>query len=583
MPKRFEVGLARSLCQSMRDAVGLICFRQTQLVKWVDFERWQSYHHRVLSQSSFTVNTLARPTIAVDEDEFFRGRDAGPGEGSTVNSVALWRLAVLAFRGMVRSDDAKRGVASSVECYICSRGRTHGLRMHIIEERCERLELTESFSDDLGVATPRAWVYVVVMTSTGMLCHGDLISEDAKQAHTPVTVDTDSEPEQVPSETEEFDASKPSNTRITSSHSSASSDSTAPLLPDHPLTQTSPTPTPTRVSFHSQIAEAVVLSPSSFHKRYRSSYETSSLSPSALPSRKRYQGILELVEDTEDESPDSNTKREGSEDEDHDSEDEGHGLKEEEEEATPEGQQQTALAKDTTMDEPLRLGYKALRCHELVVREGEMPKTFEVGYSSKFVSDHEGADRISAFRQPTLVTWVDLEDGRVYTDIPTYVLPVEPAQTPPSPEWSSGSLPISLSSLVVPTPVASPVTTLAATIAVDEDEFLEGYDRDLRELYTRSGAVRDEIFSQRYRFRSLEREQERATVTFSAIWRPVLALEAWAGQTDAQRAAPWHAIYDTQRENHDLRMHIIEERCERLELTDHVARMEGRQESRGEQ
>ncbi|GJU50177.1 hypothetical protein Tco_1219732 [Tanacetum coccineum] len=59
------------------------------------------------------------------------------------------------------------------------------------------------------------------------------------------------------------------------------------------------------------------------------------------------------------------------------------------------------------------------------------------------------------------------------------------------------------------------------------------YDRDLRELYTRSGAVRDEIFSQRYRFRSLEREQERAMVTFSAIWRPVLALEAWAGQTDA--------------------------------------------------
>nr|GEV39008.1 hypothetical protein [Tanacetum cinerariifolium] len=72
----------------------------------------------------------------------------------------------------------------------------------------------------------------------------------------------------------------------------------------------------------------------------------------------------------------------------------------------------------------------------------------------------------------------------------------------------------------------------------------EGYDMDLRELYTRSGAVRDEIFSQRYRFRSLEREHERATRTFSAIWRSVLALEACAGQTDAQRAALWHAIYD---------------------------------------
>ncbi|GJR75802.1 hypothetical protein Tco_0088167 [Tanacetum coccineum] len=95
---------------------------------------------------------------------------------------------------------------------------------------------------------------------------------------------------------------------------------------------------------------------------------------------------------------------------------------------------------------------------------------------------------------------------------------------------------------VVLSPVASLVTTPAATISVDEDQFLEGYDRYLRELYTRSRAVRDEIFSQRYRFRSLEREQERAMVTFSAIWRLVLALEAWAGQTNAQRAALWHAI-----------------------------------------
>ncbi|GJQ93905.1 hypothetical protein Tco_0005044 [Tanacetum coccineum] len=70
------------------------------------------------------------------------------------------------------------------------------------------------------------------------------------------------------------------------------------------------------------------------------------------------------------------------------------------------------------------------------------------------------------------------------------------------------------------------MTTPVATIPVDEDEFLKGYDQDLRELYTRL----------------------------------VLALEAWEGQTDAKRAALWHAIYDTQRENHDLRMKIAEER-----------------------
>ncbi|GKF74386.1 hypothetical protein Tco_0220718, partial [Tanacetum coccineum] len=88
------------------------------------------------------------------------------------------------------------------------------------------------------------------------------------------------------------------------------------------------------------------------------------------------------------------------------------------------------------------------------------------------------------------------EDGMVYTDILTYVPPVAHVQTPPSPEWSSRSLPL--------------LDALPPTL-------FESYDRDLRELYTRSGAVRDEIFSQRYRFRSLEREQERATMTFNAI------------------------------------------------------------------
>ncbi|GKE58429.1 hypothetical protein Tco_1497614, partial [Tanacetum coccineum] len=48
-------------------------------------------------------------------------------------------------------------------------------------------------------------------------------------------------------------------------------------------------------------------------------------------------------------------------------------------------------------------------------------------------------------------------------------------------------------------------------------------------------AVRDEIFSQRYRFRSLERDHERATMTFRALWRPVFALEAWAGHQAAMQ------------------------------------------------
>nr|GEZ88395.1 hypothetical protein [Tanacetum cinerariifolium] len=77
----------------------------------------------------------------------------------------------------------------------------------------------------------------------------------------------------------------------------------------------------------------------------------------------------------------------------------------------------------------------------------------------------------------------------------------------------------------------------------------ERYDRDIGVLFTRPEVVRDEIFSQRYRFKSLNHEQERVIVNFGALWRPELALESWAGQMDEQRAALWHAIYDTQGEN----------------------------------
>nr|GEW04877.1 hypothetical protein [Tanacetum cinerariifolium] len=82
-------------------------------------------------------------------------------------------------------------------------------------------------------------------------------------------------------------ASKPSDTRITSSHSMASSDSTTPLSPDYPLSQTSPALT--RASYYCSTArmavrtqstlslcmsarnvKAAALSPASFRKRYRS-------------------------------------------------------------------------------------------------------------------------------------------------------------------------------------------------------------------------------------------------------------------------------------------------------------------------
>ncbi|GJZ84859.1 hypothetical protein Tco_0650198, partial [Tanacetum coccineum] len=295
-------------------------------------------------------------------------------------------------------------------------------------------------------------------------------------------------PSPVPSSDDPYlIAIEPSDTRITTSHSIASSNSTTPLSPDHLLAQTSPAQT--QVSYYrstarmvvrtqptlspgmsARIAEVAALSLSLFCKRYRSSYETPSPSSSpTLPIRKRYRGTSELVEDIEDESLDSDTEGEGSEDE---------GPGSEEEEVAPEGQQQAVLIVDTFADEPLGLGYEALRRRQQRVEETLAP------------------------RIPVSTVWIDPEDSTVYLDIRINPRSCVPVQTLASPEWSFGSLPVSPSSLVVPTLVASPANTPATTIAVDEDEYLE----------------------------------ESATVTFGAIWGPVLALESWAGYVNAQRA-----------------------------------------------
>nr|GEW93724.1 hypothetical protein [Tanacetum cinerariifolium] len=107
-----------------------------------------------------------------------------------------------------------------------------------------------------------------------------------------------------------------------------------------------------------QIAEATALSLSSFVR-----------------------GTSELIEDTEDESLDSDTKREGSEDK-------GPGL--EDKDAAPMGQQQAVSIVDTAMDEPLGLGYEELRRRELALGEGSVPSTFKIGQSiSTFYQDIE--------------------------------------------------------------------------------------------------------------------------------------------------------------------------------------------------
>ncbi|GKB65101.1 hypothetical protein Tco_0921287 [Tanacetum coccineum] len=346
--------------------------------------------------------------------------------------------------------------------------------------------------------------------------------------------------------------------------------------PESPHTVASPTllldnTPPTRHAEDSVDSDTSAISNPAFHKRFGSSYESSpSSSPADLPLRKHFRGTFDLVGVYKEEDNDEEEDEEIEESSDSDSE--SKGAEDRGGDATvPEGQQRGALVVETAVGEPLGLGYGALRRREIALEEGQMPSIFE----------------------PTLTTWIDLEDGIAYIDVPTYPPSSPPVQTLPSLEWSSGSLLVSLAPSIVPLPISSPMIPLTVTshVASPATAKAEGfltelgaqrYDGDIGELFTRSGAVKDEIFSQRYRFRSLEHEPERVAVTFVAILRPVLALKLWAYQTNSQRAALWHAICDTQMENWELRLHIIEERRARLDLAEIINSMRRGQEPRGD-
>ncbi|GJZ10640.1 hypothetical protein Tco_0545399 [Tanacetum coccineum] len=124
---------------------------------------------------------------------------------------------------------------------------------------------------------------------------------------------------------EEFEASELSDTRITSSYSTALSDSTTLLSPNHPLTKTIPTHMLSRPLYYHRTARIAIY----------------------ILLRKRYRGTSELILDTETEDDESEAEGTGSRSEE--SEDEGPNS--EVEEAALEGQQQKAtLVKVTTTD-----------------------------------------------------------------------------------------------------------------------------------------------------------------------------------------------------------------------------------------
>nr|GEX89155.1 hypothetical protein [Tanacetum cinerariifolium] len=375
-----------------------------------------------------------------------------------------------------------------------------------------------------------------------------------------------------------------------------SSDSNVPLSSDHPLTHTTPALVPilhstarivVRVSpamspdLSVGIVEVAAMSDLAFRKRSRSSYD-SSPSPT-LPVWKRYRGTSEIIlytdreedkevkesldsdsvsEDVKDEGPTAKdedpaawdeglasgdkgpsmrVESRGLDNEGHRVESDGRGLREEEE-AVPEGQQQVALVVGTSMSAPLGLGYEALRRRELALEEDHVYSTFEV----------------------------DPGDGMVYIDVPAYPPLAPPVQTPPSPEWSSGLFPISpapsivplpisspIISLNVPSPIASPVATPTATIPVDEDQFIE-----------------------RYRLRSLEHKQERTAMTFRALCRLVLALEAWTGRVDTRMTDMSRSGYDDHRLVYDMLLQQTALQRELQEKRGRVTALEQERDSR---
>ncbi|GJR63125.1 hypothetical protein Tco_1505287 [Tanacetum coccineum] len=289
------------------------------------------------------------------------------------------------------------------------------------------------------------------------------------------------------------------------------------------------------------MAEVAAMSESAFRKRFRSSYESSpSVSPPDLPLRKRYRGTSELVEDSEEEDDEEDEEIEEKDEdpaaedkgltagvEGPDMHDEGYGLDDEiydmdDESHCVDDEGHSVESDGLSLEE-----------EEEAVLGGQQQAsfaqfTFEVGQGSGSAPESERPERVSAFRQPTLTIWTDPEYDMVYIDVPTYPPPAPPVQTPPY-------------------------------------RFVW-----LEEL---SPAMFE---------RSLEYEQERVAVRFGAIWRPVLALESWAGQTDAQRAALWHAISDVQGENQDLQLQLAEERRARLELVEVIDGMRRGQEPKGD-
>nr|GEU90600.1 hypothetical protein [Tanacetum cinerariifolium] len=335
---------------------------------------------------------------------------------------------------------------------------------------------------------------------------------------------------------------------------STTSDSITPLSPDHPLTHASSTLVPilrrtacmvVRVllamspGLPASIVEVVAMSDSTYRKRFRSSYESSpSPSPPDLPLRNHYRVTYELVENDDEEDGD---EEDGDEEEDEEIE-ESLDSDSEREDTEDEG--------PTTKDEDPAAGDKGLAAGD----EGPDMRV-ESLVLGEDADVHEGQQRVASVMKTTMGKPLGL--GYEALRRREIALGRAGCLTPPSPEWSSDSLFVSPTPSIVPSPISSPMIPLtvpspvASPATTETGEFLTklGARVEMQGELIHDHMVRLVELSPLLFERILEHKHARVAVTFRAIWRLVLALESWAGQTDAQRAALWHAISDTQMEN----------------------------------
>nr|GEY51877.1 hypothetical protein [Tanacetum cinerariifolium] len=248
------------------------------------------------------------------------------------------------------------------------------------------------------------------------------------------------------------------------------------------------------------IAEVAAMSDLVFRKRFRSSYD-SSPSPILLV-RKRNKGMFGLILDTDSDENDEVQESLDSDSESEDAEDEGPTAEDEDPAVRDEG-----LAAG---DEDPGIGVES---------HGFDDKGHSVE-SNRFGLGEEEA--LPEGQQRAVSVW---SSG---------LFPISP-----SPSIDPSPIPSHMISLTVPSPIASPVATLTATILVDKDQFievgaqLELYRSIIQDHTQRLDTMPPTLFAEIDR----DHEQERTTVTFRALWRPVLALEAWAGHRFAVRAA----------------------------------------------